>query len=90
MECKIPFLEGMEQMPKYAKFLKDLLSNKRKLEEEVINMPHHVSKIVQDTLARKERDPGPFDLPVKLGHLEPKGALADLGASFSLMPLSIS
>ena len=39
MEMKIPFLEAMEQMPKYAKFLKDLLSNKRKLEEEVIDLP---------------------------------------------------
>ena len=87
---KIPFLEAMEQMPKYAKFLKDLLSNKRKLEEEIINLPHQVSKIVQGNLPKKERDPGPFNLLVKLGHLEPKGALADLGASISLMPLSIA
>ena len=86
MEMKIPFLEAMEQMPKYA----DLLSSKRKLEEEVINLLHQVSKIVQCNLPRKERDPGPFNLPMKLGHLKPKKALADLGASISLMPLFIA
>ena len=38
----------------------------------------------------KERDLGLYNLPVKLGNLEPKGALADLGASISLMLLSIA
>lgn len=38
----------------------------------------------------KQRDSGSFTLPVKLGDLEPKGALADLGVSVSLMLLSIA
>ena len=59
-------------------------------QEEVINLPHQVSAMVQGKLPRKERDLGPFNLPVKLGDLEPKGALADLGASISVMPLSIA
>jgi len=29
----IPFTEALSQMPSYAKFLKEILSNKRKLEE---------------------------------------------------------
>ena len=29
----IPFTEGLTQMPSYAKFLKEILSNRRKLEE---------------------------------------------------------
>ena len=90
MEMKIPFLDVMAQMPKYAKFLKDLLSNKKKLEEDVTHLPHQVSVIVQGKLPFKERDPGPYNLPVKLGNLEPKRALVDLGASISLMPLSIT
>ncbi|XP_048502880.1 uncharacterized protein LOC125498671 [Beta vulgaris subsp. vulgaris] len=40
-------------------------------------------------MLKKQRDPQSFTLPVKIGDLEPKGALADLGASVSLMPLSI-
>ena len=30
LDITIPFLEAVTQMPKYAKFLKDILSNKRK------------------------------------------------------------
>ena len=89
MEMKIPFHDAMAQMPKYAKFLKDLLSNKKKLKEEIISLPYQVSSILQGKILVKERDPGPYNLLLKLGNLEPKGAFADLGASISLMPLSI-
>ena len=37
----------------------------------------------------KAQIPCPYNFSVKLGNLEPKGALADLGASISLMPISI-
>ncbi|XP_057548051.1 uncharacterized protein LOC130826485 [Amaranthus tricolor] len=46
MEMKISFLDAMAQMPKYAMFLKDLLSNKKKLEEEIIIIPHQASSIL--------------------------------------------
>ena len=32
-------------------------------------------------MPKKQRDPRSFTLPVKIGDLEPKGALDDLGAS---------
>ena len=54
MEMKIRFLNAMAQMPKYAKFLKDLLSNKKKLEEEIISLPHQVSSILQGKMHVKE------------------------------------
>ena len=44
---------------------------------------------MQGTRAKKEKARGPFMLPVILGKLNSKGALADLGASISLMPMSI-
>ena len=56
----------------------------------MINLPHQVSSILQGKLPTKDRDPGPYNLSVKLGSLEPKGALVDLRASISLMPLSIA
>ncbi|XP_027357501.1 uncharacterized protein LOC113866902 [Abrus precatorius] len=33
LHINLPFFDALAQMPKYAKFLKDLLSNKKKLEE---------------------------------------------------------
>ena len=34
IEINIPFAEAITQMPKYAKFLKDILSKKKKIAEE--------------------------------------------------------
>ena len=80
MEIKIQFLDAMAQIPKYAKFLKELFSNKKKLEEEVTSLPHQLSSTLQVKMLTKERDPHPYNLQVKLGNLESKGALADLEA----------
>lgn len=38
----------------------------------------------------KQEDPGSFSIPVKIGHLEVENALCDLGASVSVIPLSIA
>ncbi|XP_021723893.1 uncharacterized protein LOC110691278 [Chenopodium quinoa] len=77
-------------MPSYAKFLKDILSNKRKLKDELLTLPHQVSALVQHKMPKKQRDPGSFTLQVKIGNLEEKGSLVDLGACVSLIPLSIA
>ena len=34
IEINIPFVEALAQMPHYAKFMKDILSKKRKFDEE--------------------------------------------------------
>ncbi|XP_021764707.1 uncharacterized protein LOC110729286 [Chenopodium quinoa] len=77
-------------MPSYSKFLKDILTNKRKLNDELITLPHQVRALVQHKMPKKEKDPGSFTLPVKIGNMEARGALADLGASVSLIHLSIA
>ncbi|XP_021739863.1 uncharacterized protein LOC110706274 [Chenopodium quinoa] len=78
------------QIPSYSKFLKDILTNKRKLNDELITLPHKVSALVQHKMPKKQKDPGSFTLPVKIENMEARGALADLGASVSLIPLSIA
>ena len=90
LEMKILFLEVMEQMPQYAKYLKILLGNKKKLESNVVNFPEQVSAIIQGTRAKKDKARGPFVLPMTLGKLEAKRAHVDLGASISLMPMNIT
>ncbi|XP_021731509.1 uncharacterized protein LOC110698397 [Chenopodium quinoa] len=77
-------------MPSYANFLKDMLSNKRKLEENTtVALNAECSAIFQNTLPKKLGDPGSYSIPVKLGDIEINRALCDLGGSVSLMPLSI-
>ncbi|XP_021763681.1 uncharacterized protein LOC110728330 [Chenopodium quinoa] len=91
LQVNIPFLHAISQMPTYAKFLKDLLSNKSRLEESTtISLPKEVSAIIQNKLPQKLGDPGIYALPMKIGDLEAMDALCDLGASVSLMPYSIA
>ncbi|GJX51806.1 DNA-directed DNA polymerase [Tanacetum coccineum] len=74
-------------MPKYAKFLKGLLSNKARLEEAcTVTMNERCSAVLLNKLPSKEEDPGSFTIPCDIGHLHIDNALADLGASISLMP----
>ncbi|XP_021723745.1 uncharacterized protein LOC110691133 [Chenopodium quinoa] len=91
LQVNIPFLHAMSQMLTYANFLKDLLSNKSRLEESAtISLPKEVSAIIQNKLPQKLGDPGGYAIPVNIGDLKAMDALCDLGASVSLMPYSIA
>ncbi|KAJ9146207.1 hypothetical protein P3X46_028502 [Hevea brasiliensis] len=86
----VPFTEALSQMPSYAKFLKEILSNKRRLEDyDTINLGEQCSAIIQKKLPPKLKDPGVFSIPCHIGDNCVANALCDLGASVSLMPLSI-
>ena len=77
-------------MPLYAKFLKEILSKKRKIAEEgIINLIATCSAIIQQKLPAKMKDPGSFTIPCSIGKYEFKKALCDSGASINLMPLSV-
>ncbi|XP_019431544.1 PREDICTED: uncharacterized protein LOC109338712 [Lupinus angustifolius] len=89
LQINIPFMEAMEQMHVYAKFMKDLLTKKRKLSEETITLEAECSAIIQKSLPGKTKDPDSFSIPVTIGELSVGKALLDLGASINLMPLSM-
>ncbi|XP_010693991.2 uncharacterized protein LOC104906861 [Beta vulgaris subsp. vulgaris] len=77
-------------MSAYAKFWKEILFDKQNLEDEPITLPYQVSALMQRDMPKKQKDPWSFTLPVNIGDLGPKGTLTDLGASVSVMPLSIA
>ena len=90
LHINIPFAEALEQMPSYMKFMKEILSKKRKLEDyETVALTEECSAILQKKLPPKLKDPGSFTIPCTIGKLEEMQALCDLGASINLMPLSI-
>ena len=62
LEVNIPFSEALEQMPAYAKFMKDILSRRRRLSEEsdTIMLTEECSAILQRKLPPKLKDPGSF------------------------------
>ncbi|XP_068475201.1 uncharacterized protein [Phaseolus vulgaris] len=82
--------QTLKQMPTYAKFMKELLTKKRKInDQEIVELEAGCSAIIQKSLPQKSRDPGSFTLPVTIGNLTVGKALLDLGASINLMPLSM-
>ncbi|GJV76463.1 reverse transcriptase domain-containing protein [Tanacetum coccineum] len=90
LHIKFLFIEALAQIPKYAKFLKGLLTNKARLEEACkIIMNERCSAVLLNKLPSKEKDPGSFTIPCDIGQLHINNALADLGASISLMPYSM-
>ncbi|GKA97900.1 reverse transcriptase domain-containing protein [Tanacetum coccineum] len=86
----ITLADALILMPKYQKMLKSLLSNKEKLNE-IAKTPMNAncSAVILKKLPEKLGDPGRFLIPCDFGEFDNYLALADLGASINLMPLSI-
>ncbi|XP_070032235.1 uncharacterized protein [Nicotiana tomentosiformis] len=90
LTVNLPFTEVLSQMPAYAKFLKEILTKKRQIEEiSVVMLIEHCSAILQNKLPQKCGEPWSFTIPCSLGTLNFDKSLCDSGASINLMPLSI-
>ena len=90
MQINIPFLDAIQQVLAYAKFLKDLVTMKRKT-----NVPkkefltEQVSSIIQNKYPVKCKDPGSPTISCKIRDCLIERASLDLGASVNLMPYSV-
>ena len=90
LHINIPFMDALENMPSYMKFIKKILANKKKLGEyETITLIEECSAILQKKLPPKLQDLGSFAIPFSIGNSVSGKALCDLGASINLMPLSM-
>ncbi|GJX65456.1 reverse transcriptase domain-containing protein [Tanacetum coccineum] len=89
LHINITLADALILIPKYQKMLKALLSNKEKLLE-LANTPlnENCSAVILKKLPEKLGDPGKFLILCGFSELKCK-ALADLGASINLMPLSV-
>ncbi|KAL8488074.1 hypothetical protein ACS0TY_024382 [Phlomoides rotata] len=88
--ANIPLLDALEEMPSYGKFMKEIISKKRNVEEgKMVSLSMECSAILQRSLPPKEKDPGSLTLMCELSNNEKRKALCDLGPSINLMPLSI-
>ncbi|XP_015960777.1 uncharacterized protein LOC107484747 [Arachis duranensis] len=90
LEINIPLAEALEQMPLYAKFLKELINKKRSWDEkEIVLLTEECRALIQKGLPPKLEDPGSFLLPCTIGDLTITKAMCDLGASINLIPSSM-
>ncbi|XP_062075720.1 uncharacterized protein LOC133779833 [Humulus lupulus] len=77
-------------MPNYVKFMKDILTKKRRLGEfEAVALTKECSSFLQNKLPPKMKDPGSFTIPCTIGNSYCCMDLCDLSASINLMPISI-
>ena len=77
-------------MPKYVTFMKEIMSNKRKLDAYgTMSLSDNCSSIIQTKLPKKLKKPCSFTIPCTIRQYAFSRALCDLGESISLMPLSI-
>ncbi|GJY10908.1 reverse transcriptase domain-containing protein [Tanacetum coccineum] len=86
----ISFADALILMPKFASTLKSLIRNKEK-SSEMARTPlnEHCSMVLLKKLPEKLGDPGKFLIPCDFPGMDECLALADLGASINLMPLSV-
>ncbi|GJY03687.1 reverse transcriptase domain-containing protein [Tanacetum coccineum] len=71
---------SIRKMHKYAKFVKDLLTNKEKLKEtSKLALNERCSAVLLNEIPLEERDPWSFTIPCAIGKLVIDKALADLG-----------
>jgi len=75
------------QVPTYAKYLRDILSNKKPLPKtEVIKLTEECSEVILNKFPKKKKDPGcpTIDCTIRTQHFE--HALCDLGPNVNVMP----
>nr|GEU86231.1 reverse transcriptase domain-containing protein [Tanacetum cinerariifolium] len=85
-----PFADALILMPKFGPTIKNLLTNKDKMYE-LARTPlnEHCSSVLLKKLPEKLGDPGKFFISCDFSGMDECLAMADLGASINLMPLSV-
>ncbi|XP_057994326.1 uncharacterized protein LOC131174588 [Hevea brasiliensis] len=77
--------QRLSQIPSYAKFLKEILFKKRRLEDyETVALIEECSTILQNKLPSKLKDPGSFSISCLNSNMNIDKALCDLGANRSV------
>ncbi|CAM8997019.1 unnamed protein product [Rhodiola kirilowii] len=90
VEINIPLLEAIKQIPRYAKFLKELCTNRRRSnrnDQEL--MSRDVSAVIQRKVPPKCGDPETYTIPCTIGNIRIENCMLDLGASINVLPFSI-
>ncbi|XP_009777215.1 uncharacterized protein [Nicotiana sylvestris] len=82
LRVNLPLVEILQEVPKCAKYLIDIVANKQHTEFETVSLTEECSARVQSKLPPKLKDPGSFTIPLSLGKQEvtsdAKGIIEDL------------
>ncbi|KAK8686453.1 hypothetical protein V6N13_125478 [Hibiscus sabdariffa] len=84
VHINLPLVEALQQMSNYAKFLKDMVSRKKRIKEFETCLA-----LMHNKVSAKKSDPGSFTIECFIGHNYPTKALCDPRASINLMSKSV-
>jgi hypothetical protein len=88
IHVSIPLMDVL-LVPSYAKYIKDII-NKRPLPSmEVVKLTKECSAAILNRLPEKKKDPRCATITCSIGTHQFDHALCDLGASTSVMPMTI-
>ncbi|CAM8981892.1 unnamed protein product [Rhodiola kirilowii] len=90
VEINIPLLEAIKQIPRYAKFLKELCTNRRRStrnDQEL--MSRNISAVIQRKVPPKCGDPGTYTIPCTIGNIRIENCMLDLGTLINVLPFSL-
>ncbi|XP_075107036.1 uncharacterized protein LOC142180018 [Nicotiana tabacum] len=80
----------LRDVPKYAKYIKDIVANKTRLTEfETAALTEECTSRIQHKLPQKLKDLGSFTILVRISEIDVGRALCDLGESINLMSLLV-
>ena len=92
VKVNIPLLDAIKKIPAYAKFPKDLCTQKRKNRKHIpkkVILTEQVSALIQHNTPPKFKDLGTPTISCIIGNTEIEKALLDLGAGVNLIPYSL-
>ncbi|GKD82923.1 zinc finger, CCHC-type containing protein, partial [Tanacetum coccineum] len=84
-----PIFHVLENYTYYRKMLDEVSMDKKRLEMKEEIKEEEVAKIIEEGLPKKMDDPGNYIVPLKVNVTTPINALADIGASVSVMPYKL-
>ncbi|XP_070035502.1 uncharacterized protein [Nicotiana tomentosiformis] len=86
IHLNIPLLDMVREVPKYEKYIKDIVENKRRLTEfETGALTEECTSRIQHKLPEKIKDPGSFTIPMRIREIDVGRALCDLGSNFIIL-----
>jgi len=90
VKINVPLLDAIQQVPLYAKFLKDMRIKKRKTNvPKKVFLATNISELLSGPISIKYKDPDCPTIDCMIGQIEISCALLDLRASINLLPFSV-
>ena len=90
VKVNIPLLDIIQQVPTYAKFLKDLCTQKRHTHvPKKVFLAAGLSDVLTQSIPVKYKDPRCPTISCTIGDKTINKCLVDLGASVNLIPYSV-